>query len=173
MSTEVSTQTVQPERAPLRDSHATRWRGPGWGFIIKLVLMALVNAFGILTAISAWRAESWVVLTVVVLLVVIADIVYFGKRALPMKYLLPGLIFLLVFQVFIFGYTAYIAFTNYGTGHIGTQEQAVDAALIQGERRVEDSPTYPLSVLQRGGELGFAIVDEDGDVQVGTETQPL
>jgi arabinogalactan oligomer/maltooligosaccharide transport system permease protein len=86
---------------------------------------------------------------------------------------MPGLVFLLVFQVFIFGYTAYIAFTNYGSGHVGTQEQAVDAALIQGERRVEDSPTYPLSVLQRGGELGFAIVDEDGDVQVGTETQPL
>ena len=37
----------------------------------------------------------------------------------------------------------YIAFTNYGTGHTGTQEQAVEAALIQGERRVEGSPDLP------------------------------
>ncbi len=162
-----------PVVKPSRESHARAFRGLGWGFLIKLGLMALVNAFGIMTAISAWSAQSWSVLGVVVLLVVIADWVYFTRRALPLKYLLPGLIFLLVFQVFIFGYTAYIAFTNYGTGHVGTQEQAVEAALIQGERRVADSPDYPLSVVDRGGELGFAIVDDDGDIRVGSALQPL
>lgn len=173
MSTEAPSKPVEAEPRTRRYSHAQRWRGLGWGFVIKLVLMALVNAFGILTAISAWRAESWIVLGVIVLLVVIADVVYFGKRALPMKYLLPGLIFLLVFQVFIFGYTAYIAFTNYGTGHIGTQEQAVEAALIQGERRVDDSPDYPLSVVQRLDEIGFAVATDDGDVLVGSAIDPL
>lgn len=167
------TEAPTPVVAPSRESHARRFRGLGWGFLIKLALMALVNAFGIMTAISAWSAESWIVLGVVVLLVIIADWVYFTRKALPLKYLLPGLVFLLVFQVFIFGYTAYIAFTNYGTGHVGTQEQAVEAALIQGERRVEGSSDYPLSVVQRGGELGFAIVDDDGDVQVGSATEPL
>ena len=94
-------------------------------------------------------------------------------RARDMARAMPGLVFLLVFQVFIFGYTAYIAFTNYGTGHVGTQEQAVEAALIQGERRIDGSSDYPLSIVQRGGELGFAIVDDDGDVQVGSATEPL
>lgn len=164
--------TPAPRLRTTRESHARGFRGLGWGFLLKLALMALVNAFGIMTAISAWTAESWVVLGVIVLLVVIADWVYFTRRALPLKYLLPGLIFLLVFQVFIFGYTAYIAFTNYGTGHVGTQEQAVEAALIQGERRVEGSADYPLSIVQRGGELGFAIVD-DGGVRVGSATAPL
>lgn len=166
-------QAPTPRLTPSRESHARRFRGLGWGFLIKLALMALVNAFGIMTVISAWSAQSWVVLGVVVLLVAIADWVYFTRRALPLKYLLPGLIFLLVFQVFIFGYTAYVAFTNYGTGHVGTQEQAVEAALIQGERRLEGSVDYPLSIVQRGEELGFAIVDEDGDVRVGSATEPL
>lgn len=155
------------------EPHGRRWRGPGWGFLAKLALMALVNAFGVMTLLSAFRAESWLVFSATLVLLLAADIVYFTKRALPLKYLLPGLVFLLVFQIFIFAYTAYIAFTNYGTGHAGTQEQAVEAALIQGERRVEDSPTFPLSVVERVGELGFAIVDEDGDVLVGSATQPL
>jgi len=159
--------------APPRESHARRWRGPGWGFVVKLVLMALVNAFGVMTLLSAFRAESWIVFGGMLVLLLAADVVYFTRRALPLKYLVPGLVFLLVFQVFIFGYTAYIAFTNYGTGHAGTQEQAVEAALIQGERRVEDSPTYPLSVLQRGDQLGFAIVGDDGDVLAGTAEEPL
>lgn len=167
------TQAPTPVVKPSRESHARRFRGLGWGFLLKLALMALVNAFGIMTAISAWSAESWIVLGVVVLLVIIADWVYFTRKALPLKYLLPGLIFLLVFQVFIFGYTAYIAFTNYGTGHVGTQEQAVEAALIQGERRVDGSADYPLSIVERGGELGFAIVDQDGDVRVGSADEPL
>ncbi|MWB99169.1 ABC transporter permease subunit [Agromyces sp. MMS17-SY077] len=136
--------------------------------------MALVNAFGLMVIFSAIGSESWLIAGVMIALLVIADVVYFTKKALPLKYLLPGLSFLLIFQVFIFVYTGYIAFTNYGSGHAGTKEQAVNAALIQGERRVEDSPTYPLSVVRGfGGELGFAVVDGDGDVQVGTETQPL
>src|SRR5690606_19173199 len=99
-------------------------------------------------------------------------LVYFLKRTLPLKYLLPGLAFLLVFQVFTLGYTGYVAFTNYGTGHAGSMEQAVQAAVIQGERRVEGSPSYPLAVVDRFGELGFAIND-DGVVRVGSELEPL
>jgi arabinogalactan oligomer/maltooligosaccharide transport system permease protein len=158
--------TARPE------SHARAWRGMGAGFIVKLLLMGLVNAGGVLAIISAARAESWLILSVTILLLVIVDIVYFTRRALPLKYLLPGLIFLFVFQIFVFGYTAYIAFTNYGSGHAGTMDQAVQAALIQGERRVEDSPTYPLTVVERGDEIGFAIND-DGEVLVGSESEPL
>ncbi len=154
-------------------SHSRRWHGPGWGFLVKLGLMAVVNAFGIALIISAYRAESWLIFGIAIALLVLVDIVYFAKRALPLKYLVPGLLFLFVFQVFALGYTAYIAFTNYGSGHAGTMEQAVEATLIQGERRVEDSPTYPLSVVRDfAGALGFA-VNEDGEVLVGTETEPL
>jgi len=165
-------QTSSPSLTPRGESHARNWRGIGWGFVVKLLLMAVVNAFGIMAAISAVRAESWLILSVSILLLLIANVVYFTKRALPLKYLVPGLIFLLVFQVFIFAYTAYIAFTNYGSGHIGSQEQAVNAALIQGERRIDDSPTFPLTIVERGGEYGFAIVD-DGDVFVGDADEPL
>ncbi|WP_210479296.1 ABC transporter permease subunit [Naasia sp. SYSU D00948] len=169
--------TAQMERpqateTPGGESHARKWRGPGWGFLVKLALLALVNAFGMTAILSAWRAESWVILGAAVALLVIVDVVYFVKRALPLKYLVPGLAFLLIFQIFSFLYTGYVAFTNYGTGHAGSQAQAVEAALIQGERRVADSPDYPLAVVQRGGELGFAIND-DGDVRVGSATEPL
>jgi arabinogalactan oligomer/maltooligosaccharide transport system permease protein len=160
-----------PDRSA-RESHARNWRGMGWGFIVKLVLMALINAFGLLVIYSAFRVENWFILVGMVVIVAFADWVYFSKRTIPLKYLFPGLVFLFTFQIFIFAYTAYIAFTNYGTGHAGTQEQAVEAALIQGERRVEDSPSYPLTVVQQLGVLGFAIND-DGTVRVGSEEQPL
>ncbi|MCT9000952.1 ABC transporter permease subunit [Microbacterium memoriense] len=162
----------QVDRKSTPEPHARRWNGIGWGFLVKLGIMAVINAFGLLGIIAAFQAESWRILAVAVLLLLAADIVYFTKRALPLKYLLPGLAFLLIFQVFIFAYTAYIAFTNYGAGHVGSQEQAVQAALIQGERRVDDSPTYPLSIIEQGGTYGFAIVD-DGEIKAGSPDQPL
>lgn len=155
-----------------RESHARGWRGLGWGFIVKLLLMALVNALGITVILAALRVESWIIFGASIALLLIADVVYFTKKALPLKYLLPGLIFLLVFQIFTLGYTGYIAFTNYGTGHAGSQQQAIDATIIQGERRVPDSADYPLTVVERFGELGFAIND-DGEVRVGTALEPL
>lgn len=154
------------------ESHARRWRGPGAGFLVKLAIMAVVNAVSLMAIVSAFQAQSWIIFGVAVVLLIAADVVYFTKKALPLKYLFPGLTFLLIFQVFIFLYTGYIAFTNYGTGHIGTQEQAVNAALIQGERRIDDSPSYPLAVVERGGEYGFAIVDDD-EVLAGLAEEPL
>ncbi len=160
-----------PRSAPA-EPHGRGWNGIGWGFVVKLVVMAIVNAFGLAGIYSAVQAESWTIAVIAAVLLVAADLIYFTRRALPLKYLLPGLAFLLVFQVFVFGYTAYIAFTNYGAGHVGSQEQAVQAALAQGERRVETSPTYPLSIIERNGVYGFAIV-EDGEVLAGSADQPL
>lgn len=155
-----------------RQSHARAWDGLGFGFLAKLALMALVNALGVAAGWSAYVNGAWVLLGVMVGLLVVADWVYFSRRRVPLKYLFPGLAFLAVFQLFTIGYTGYVALTNYGTGHNVTQAQAVDALLSQNEKKVPDSPTYPLTIVEQGGALGFAIV-QDGVAAVGTADQPL
>ena len=40
-------------------------------------------------------------------------------------------------------------------------------------QRVEDSPTYPVTVVDRLGTLGLLVTDPDGDAFVGTNDQPL
>ncbi|MCB7135432.1 ABC transporter permease subunit [Cellulosimicrobium marinum] len=158
-------------RAPRPDaSHARDYRP---GFFVKLALMAVVDALGVYVVWSAWQADSFGVLLATLALLVAANWVYFSRRALPLKYILPGLSFLLVFQIFVVAYTGYVAFTNYGTGHNGTKEQAVSALLVQNERRVEGSPSVPLTVVERGDALGFAVLTEDGEVEVGSAEAPL
>ncbi|GAA1738545.1 ABC transporter permease subunit [Isoptericola hypogeus] len=146
----------------------------GAGFAVKLVLIALVDALGVFGVLAAWKAGSWGILAAMVALLVAANWVYFTKRALPLKYILPGLAFLLVYQVYVIGYTGYVAFTNYGDGHNSTKEQAIEALLVQNERRVEGSPSAPLTVVASdGGDLGFAVTDEAGEAEVGTADEPL
>lgn len=160
-------------RRRLRSPDVPRTSGTVGGLVAKLVLMAVVNAFGVYAILAAWNEGSYGILAAMVALLVVADWVYFSRRTLPLKYVLPGLAFLLVFQVYVVAYTGWVAFTNYGDGHNSTKEHAIEALLVQNERRVEGSATYPLTVLERGGALGFAVVDEDGDVRAGTAEEPL
>ncbi|AEI12934.1 ABC transporter permease subunit [Cellulomonas gilvus] len=162
-----------PQRSRSREqSHARLWDGRGIGFVAKLAAMALVNALGVAAIWSAYVTGSWVILGAMLVLLVLADWVYFSRRALPLKYLFPGLAFLAVFQLFTIGYTGYVALTNYGTGHNVSKEQAVDALLSQNEKKIPDSPSYPLTIVEQDGELGFAIV-QDGVAKVGTADSAL
>lgn len=155
-----------------RDSVATSW-GPG--SIVKLILMALVNALGIYIAATALSGGSKVLGIGMVLLLAAVDWIYFSKRdsLIPAKYLAPGLVFLIIFQAFTIVYTGYIAFTNYGHGHILTKEAAIESILLQNNtKRVEGSPEYPLAIVEQGNELGFAVFDGT-EVKVGSAEQPL
>lgn len=153
-------------------SHARQWKGHGGGFLVKLAIMAVINAGGIMAIMAAWRVEAWGILAASAALLLAADIIYFSPKAVALKYLYPGLAFLAVFQLFVMVYTGYVAFTNYGTGHAGSKAQAVEALLIQNERKVEGSATYPLAVVRNGEELGFAVVIDDA-IKVGSADSPL
>ena len=143
------------------------------GFLVKLVLVGLIDAialYGILTAIAV---EQWAIVGFLVLALVAVNWAYFSRRTLAAKYLLPGLVFLLVYVIFTACYTAYVAFTNYGDGHNSTKDDAISAILAQNEQRVEGSQAYPLTILtDSDGDLAFAIV-RDGQALVGTQDDPL
>jgi arabinogalactan oligomer/maltooligosaccharide transport system permease protein len=142
--------------------------------IVKLVLLGLVDALAVFAIFVLVSAGQWIVTAVVAVVTVLVNWIYFSRRKLPAKYLTPGVIFLVVFQVFVLVYTGYVAFTNYGTGHNGTKEQAVSSLMASSLERVEDSPTYPVTVVDRAGELGLLVTDpESGDAFVGTNDEPL
>ncbi|ROS31002.1 ABC transporter permease subunit [Cellulomonas sp. PhB150] len=152
------------------DSHARNVRP---GFLVKLVLIGIIDAVGVYCVLAAWNAQAYWILAAMLVLLVAANWVYFTRRALALKYILPGLAFLLVFQIFVVFYTGFVAFTNYGDGHNGTKQQAVDALLVQDEKRVDGSPAYPLTVVEQGATLGFAVIDPDGAALVGSADEPL
>lgn len=141
--------------------------------LLKLLLLGIVDAIAVYGVVILASAGQWLVAAIVAVVTVIVNWIYFSRRKLPAKYLAPGVIFLVIFQVFVLVYTGYIAFTNYGTGHNGSKEQAVSSLMASSLERVEDSPTYPVTVVDQGGTLGLLVTDPDGEASVGTNEQPL
>jgi arabinogalactan oligomer/maltooligosaccharide transport system permease protein len=141
--------------------------------LLKLVLLGILDAVAVYAVLVLAGFGQWIVAAVVAAVAALVNWIYFSRRKLPAKYLTPGIIFLVLFQVFVLVYTGYIAFTNYGTGHNGSKEQAVSSLMASSLQRVEDSPTYPVTVVDQLGTLGLLVTDPDGDAYVGTNDQPL
>ena len=93
---------------------------------------------------------------------------------IPAKYLVPGMVFLLIYQVFVMGYTGYVSFTNYGQGHNSTKEDAVASILKAAEQRAPGAVNLPAAIVEDGSGLGLAIADSStGAVKVGNSETPL
>ena len=147
---------------------------PGsWTILVKIISLGVLDALVLYAALAlAFNGERLIAAAAVIGAVVLT-VVYLRKGALPAKYLLPGTVFLVVFQLYVIGYSGYIAFTNYGDGHIGSKQDAIEAINAKSLTRVPNSPAYGMVVLDRFGELSFLVTDPDGEAFIGGEDRPL
>ena len=141
--------------------------------LVKIILLGLVDAIALYALFVLFAKGQWIVFGLVLAVTLIVNWIYFSPGKLPAKDLTPGVIFLVIFQIFAVGYTAYIGFTNYSTGHNSDKDQAVSALMSSALERVPDSPTYAVTVVDRVGTLSLLVTDPDGDVSIGSNDEPL
>jgi len=84
------------------------------GLVVKIALLSLVNAATIWAIAVLADHHKWRPLVAVVFATVAIDAVYLLNRkwTVPLKFLLPGTVFLIVFHVLPVIYTVNVAFTN-------------------------------------------------------------
>ena len=114
--------------------------------IIKWVLIVVILA-AIVYAAGLFAADGQLLGVVVLGLIGLAILaVYATHRNIPAKYLLPGLIFFLAFQIWPAIFTGATAFTNWGDGHSLTKEESITAITSSSVEEVQGRPRYALSV---------------------------
>ncbi len=145
------------------------------GTIIKIVLLALLDAVTIFVAFVLFMREQWFAVGVAIVGMLIVNWLYLRRGGLPAKYLAPGVILLLAFQVYVLFFSAYTAFTNYGSYHNGDQNLAVSAIKAAGFGAVEGAPQYDVKLVQdEKKRYNFLLTDAvNGKVLVGGRAIPL
>ena len=100
------------------------------------------------------------------------DAIYLSPRrgAIPPKFLVPGTIFLLAFQIVPIVYNVNVGFTNWSTGHILVKSEAIEGIKRNSLSPTADGSSYVLSPARdEDGELVLLLVDEvSGEPFVGT-----
>lgn len=154
---------------------------PVWAVVVKWV--AIVAAAGLAMYVATRLAQTghWMFAVVAGTLAVAVLGIYATGRAVPLKYLLPGMLLCLAFQVWPIGYTVLTSFTNYGDGHTSSKEEATQQNLTYSVREVPGSPRYALTVAvpegqpKATGDLHFLLVSPDKQLYDGTDSglEPL
>src|SRR5437868_5896351 len=89
----------------------------GWKVrLVKIVALAVIDALALYAVFALAASAQWTPAVLVAVGVLAINAVYLIPGLLPAKYLTPGLVFLLIFQIFVVLYSGYVAFTNYGSG---------------------------------------------------------
>jgi arabinogalactan oligomer/maltooligosaccharide transport system permease protein len=144
----------------MRDTHPR-------GLVVKIAVLGLALALAVYAAFPLADAHAWGWLTVLVVVTGLIFAIYLSPRAIPAKYLVPGVLFLLAFQVMPVLYTVATAFTNYGDGHRGSKQEAITAIQGASVQQVPGSTQYALSVALDDGALKFLLLSADGQTYVG------
>lgn len=144
------------------------------GLAVKAVLLGVVAAIAVWAAFPLAEERQWVGLGILGVTTIAIFYIYLSRRRVPLKYLIPGTLFLLAFQVFPIGYTASTAFTNFGDGHRGSKKDAITAIQTTSVVQVPGSAEYALSVATAGdpatGPLVFLLRDPaTGEVFAGDD----
>jgi arabinogalactan oligomer/maltooligosaccharide transport system permease protein len=142
------------------------------GLVTKVILLGLVAAIAIWAAFPLLDSGAWVGLAILVATTAGIFYLYLTRRHVPVKYLVPGTLFLLAFQVLPVLYTASTAFTNFGDGHRGSKADAIVAIQTASVAQVPGSTEYALSIATTGdpatGPLTFLVTDpKTGTVSAG------
>ncbi|MGW4497594.1 ABC transporter permease subunit [Micromonospora sp. NPDC004336] len=173
------TATQAPGRGPVRSgsprtSRTARNHAPITltGLLVKVVLLGLVAGIAVWAAFPLIEAELWVGLAILLATTAGLFYLYLTPRHIPVKYLIPGTLFLVAFQIIPVLYTASTAFTNFGDGHRGSKDDAIVAIQSGSVTQVPGSTQYPLTVATKGdpatGALVFLVTDpQTNAVSVG------
>ncbi|MBC9823905.1 ABC transporter permease subunit [Terrabacter sp. MAHUQ-38] len=139
-----------------------------------LIAAAMVGILWIATRLAAAGNTMAVVIAGLVGMGILA--VYATRRAVPLKYLVPGLLFMTLFQVWPVLYTANLSLTNYGDGHLYSKEDSVKDIIAQSVREVPNTPRYKMSIATAEGgdattaDLVLLLTKPDGTMYLGDKT---
>jgi arabinogalactan oligomer/maltooligosaccharide transport system permease protein len=149
-----------------------RFRGPV-AFAAKVVTLLLTNAILVLLATQAFAAEQNAMMVFLVLVLVLANYIYFSARFQQFKFLFPGMVMLIAFVVTPILYTLTMSTYEYRTGNYISKEQAIERLKLAGVEQTEAGISYDM-VLGRtdSGELAALLTDfEQGKYFLATTTE--
>ncbi|WAB84278.1 ABC transporter permease subunit [Microcella daejeonensis] len=141
--------------------------------IVRVVCLGVIAGLAVMLTPALASTGQWGFLIVVWSLVAVLVTVYATRRFVPLKYLAPGTMLLVIFVVYPIIVTFQLSVTNFGDGTRSSKEVSITRIIAGAATQVENPRTFELAVGSEGatttGPFAFLLVDaESGDAFVGT-----
>src|SRR5829696_5281432 len=141
--------------------------------IMRFLLIALFDAgalWFIQNAISRGFGQLAITLTVIVIML---NLIFLIPKAYPFRWMAIGLSFLILFVIYPMLFTIYVAFTNYGDGHLLTKEQALPL-IERATYLAEEGKSYSWTAFKSpSGEYALWLVNPDGETFLARQGEAI
>lgn len=141
--------------------------------LIRVILIVFFDA-GAVWFIQNALALGFTQLAVVIgVITLMFNLIFLLPKAYPFRWMALGLGFMILLTIYPMVFTLYIAFTNYGDGHLLTREQAIP--LIEKQKYLaEDGATYSWTAYKStDGRYALWLVDPAGNTFLGKQGEEI
>lgn len=142
-------------------------------FLFKLVGLCIVNAITLVLIYLFANDEVWFLVAALVAITLMVNVINLWPDMYPLQWMTPAFAIIILMVIYPLVYTVYVAFTNYGDGHILTKAQVIDR--LEGTKFLpEGGRSYSWTAFtDDSGEYALWLVDVDGDAFFVTQDDPL
>jgi ABC-type sugar transport system permease subunit len=94
-------------------------------FLVRVLLIIAFDAMAFWFLINAFRGNLLAIVIIISVITVMMNVIFIHPKAYPWRWMAFGLAFLILFSIYPIIFTIYVAFTNYGDGHLQTKTEAL------------------------------------------------
>jgi ABC-type sugar transport system permease subunit len=146
---------------------------PGLTRLVRLVLLILVDA-AVVWFLNRLVSLGYLPLAAAILIIAIfVNVVLMRQQAYPVRWMVVGLVLMALFTIYPIIFTIWVAFTNYGEGHLITEEQAI-TQILKAKYLPETGMAYTWTAFQSPeGDYALWLMDVDGNGYLAKPGEPL
>ena len=138
------------------------------GLFIKIFLLGGLNAFALWSVPVLIADGRFLYAAYIAISTLILDYIFLSTKFVAAKYIVPGAILLVAFQIYPAIYTGYIAFTNFSVGHEMNKQSAIDSIISNSLEPVGDDSILPMRFAKTPeGATVLLIKESDGNLYAG------
>jgi arabinogalactan oligomer/maltooligosaccharide transport system permease protein len=146
---------------------------PGSSRLVRWALLVAVDA-AVVWFLNRLVALGYLPLAAAILIIAIfVNVVLMRRETYPVRWMVVGLVLMALFTIYPIFFTIWVSFTNYGEGHLITQEQAIDQILKE-KYLPETGMAYSWTAFKSAeGDYTLWLVDSEGNGYLATPGEPL
>jgi ABC-type sugar transport system permease subunit len=135
--------------------------------LIRLLLILVFDAGVVWFMINAFSKGFTQLAVVLGIVAVMLNLIFLIPKAYPFRWMALGLSFMILFTIYPIFFTVYVAFTNYGDGHLLTKEQAIET-IQKATYLPETGKSYTWTAFKSDtGEYSLWLINSDGETFLG------
>ncbi len=134
------------------------------GTILRIGGLIIFTAFSLFFIFLLLSDGYWPLAAIIGVITLVINYVFLAPSAYPMRWMSPGLVFLLLISIYPIIFTIYISFTNFGAANLLPKVQAIEV-LEQRTFLPEEGATLNYTVFQNDttGEFALWLIGPDGN----------